>query len=435
MSNIQCIKSSIISPPFALPDGWTWYKWGDLVVGYEQGLIRSNLDLVDQGTFYFKMHNIAESGFCNYDKREFTKASDDEIRKYSVSNGDFLINVRNSYELVGKTCVVSNIPAKSTYNHMIIKVIHVDNRLNYYINALFSKTFWRKYIEACRKGTTTVIALYKDDLLNIPIPIPPEYVFNEIYELEKAFIEKRTKNLLICSKLESMAKTLYDYWFTQFDFPNEEGKPYRWSGGTMEWNEQLKREIPKGWNVCELSQLCETKLGGTPDTSVNEYWDGDIPWLSSAEVAQSPILFSQKNITAQGMDCSTTSFAKKGAVLLSITRYIRPAILGIDACFNQSVVAIIPNNLYRTEYIYQFILSQIKRYMTLRTGAQQPHINKEVVDKTFVVCPPEDILMKYYDAVEHIYRLHMNKAKEIYELTKLRDWLLPMLMNGQATVE
>ena len=120
--------------------------------------------------------------------------------------------------------------------------------------------------------------------------------------------------------------------------------------------------------------------------------------------------------------------------MLSITRYIRPAILGIDACFNQSVVAIIPNKKYRAEYLYQVILSQVDRYMTLRRGAQQPHINKEIVDKTLVVCPPGEILQKYYDAVEPLYSMHMNAAKENRELTKLRDWLLPLLMNGQATV-
>ena len=72
--------------------------------------------------------------------------------------------------------------------------------------------------------------------------------------------------------------------------------------------------------------------------------------------------------------------------------------------------------------------------MTLRRGAQQPHINKEIVDKTLVVCPPGKKKKKYYDAVEPLYSMHMNAAKENRELTKLRDWLLPLLMNGQATV-
>ena len=125
MTNIQCIRSTLANPPFELPDGWKWYKWGDLVTKYEQGLIRSNTELVNHGTFYFKMHNIDESGFCAYGKKEYTVATDEELTKYSLSNGDFLINVRNSYELVGKTCVVSDIPINSTYNHMIIKVVHL----------------------------------------------------------------------------------------------------------------------------------------------------------------------------------------------------------------------------------------------------------------------------------------------------------------------
>lgn len=140
------------------------------------------------------------------------------------------------------------------------------------------------------------------------------------------------------TELEKTSRLIYDYWFTQFDFPDENGKPYRSSqAGKMIYNGTLNSEIPQGWEVTTVGEQCELRLGGTPDTSVQEFWGGDMSWLSSAEVATSPILGAEKSITKAGVEGSATSFAPAGSVLLSITRYIRPSILAIDACFNQSV--------------------------------------------------------------------------------------------------
>ena len=250
----------------------------------------------------------------------------------------------------------------------------------------------------------------------------------------KAIDDKIANNNAISSNLEAMAKLLYDYWFVQFDFPDENGKPYKSSGGKMVWNEDLKREIPAGWTVSRLGNECEILLGGTPDTSKAEYWDGDIPWLNSGEVAFSPVLSAEKTITKKGMNNSATAFAEAGAVVMSITRYIRPSVLGIDACFNQSVVAVKPTEIFHTSYLYPLMKSNVDRYMKLRTGAQQPHINKEIVENTMLICPSENVLNEYYQLVENLYAQQMNASKETQQLASLRDFLLPMLMNGQVKV-
>ena len=134
------------------------------------------------------------------------------------------------------------------------------------------------------------------------------------------------------------------------------------------------------------------------------------------------------------MNCSATAFAKAGAVVMSITRYIRPSILGIDACFNQSVVAVKPTDKFHTSYIYALMKTNVPTYMKLRTGAQQPHINKEIVEGTYMVCPRSEIMNKYYHKVEPLYDMQINAAQENHQLTSFRDFLLPMLMNGQVKV-
>ena len=273
----------------------------------------------------------------------------------------------------------------------------------------------------------------QENLARVELDLPDYKTQCAIAETLTSLDSKISNNMAICSELESMAKLLYDYWFVQFDFPDENGKPYKSSGGKMVWNEELKREIPEGWTVSKLGNECEILLGGTPDTTKTEYWDGDIPWLNSGEVACSPVLFAEKRITEDGMNNSATAFAEAGAVVMSITRYIRPSILGINACFNQSVVAVKPTHRFHTSYIYPLMKSNVDRYMKLRTGAQQPHINKETVEETLFLCPSEHILRKYYPIVESLYEQQMNISKESIELTSLRDFLLPMLMNGQVS--
>ena len=241
-------------------------------------------------------------------------------------------------------------------------------------------------------------------------------------------------NKQINDNLEAMAKQLYDYWFVQFDFPNEEGKPYKSSGGAMVWNENLKREIPQGWVVEKMGKCTNVLLGGTPDTNDNSLWGNGYNWLNSGEVAEFPILKSEKNITPKGLEKSATVLAPKGSVTLSITRHLRPSILCIDACINQSVVAILENDKISKEYIYPLLNRDIPRLMSLRTGAQQPHINKETVKAINVVLPPANIMGAYINKAESIYNAIFNNAKEVEELTKQRDELLPLLMNGQATV-
>ena len=239
---------------------------------------------------------------------------------------------------------------------------------------------------------------------------------------------------MLNQNLEALAKQLYDYWFVQFDFPDENGRPYKSSGGEMMYSDILQRNIPSNWEIKELGNTCEILLGGTPDTRNELYWGGSYSWLNSGEVTEFPILKSEKTITEEGLNSSATAYAPKGSVTLSITRHLRSSILAIDAYINQSVVAIKETEYLRNEYLYPLINREIPRYMTLRTGAQQPHINKETVESTWIILPPTGILDKYYIIVSPIYHSIIENAVEIENLTKQRDELLPLLMNGQASL-
>lgn len=278
-------------------------------------------------------------------------------------------------------------------------------------------------------------ALTMDLLSKIEIPLPDLPTQKKIADVLSCIDNKTALNNKTNTELENMAKTIYDYWFTQFDFPDKNGHPYKTSGGQMVYNETLKREIPAGWEVKRLGDVCEIVLGGTPSTDKDEYWNGNIPWLNSGEVAEFPIINAEKTVTELGIKDSATELVPAGTVTLSITRHLRPSILTMDACINQSVVGIKENEILSKNFLYPFIASKINHYMMLRTGAQQPHINKETVDDTLVCIPSAEVLENYNKEVESIYERIILNAKETKQLIMLREYLLPLLMNGQITIK
>lgn len=272
-------------------------------------------------------------------------------------------------------------------------------------------------------------------LKSLNIWLPNISTQQKIATVLSALDDKIELNSKINDNLERMAKLLYDYWFVQFDFPDENGKPYKSSGGKMIWNDVLKREIPESWELNRLGNILKTFLGGTPSTSNENFWNGEIPWMNSGEVANFPLISTEQNITSEAIENSSTRYLKKGSVLLSITRHLRVNILAIDACINQSITGIEENESFKNTYIYFSVLNDIERLMKLRTGAQQPHINKEIVDNSPFLIPSQSVLEIYYPKADPIIERIIINAKQNQQLSSLRDWLLPMLINGQVKVE
>lgn len=266
----------------------------------------------------------------------------------------------------------------------------------------------------------------------------PEIGYDEqkkIAAVLSALDAKIACNNRINAELEAMAKTLYDYWFVQFDFPDANGKPYKSSGGNMVYNTALKREIPVGWLHSTIGETFKTYLGGTPSREKEEYWTpGEVNWLSSGENPNTFVVDPDERISHLGLQNSAAKLLPAGTVILSIVRHLRASILGIDAATNQSVVGILESGAFKHCFIYPFLVREIPRLMVLRTGAQQPHINKGVLDESLLVVPDESTLEAYTRLAAPLFLQIKNYHQQNRELTQLRDWLLPMLMNGQVTV-
>lgn len=339
--------------------------------------------------------------------------------------GDVLISAAGT---IGRTVVFDG---KDAY-FQDSNIVWIENDeckvLNEYLFYCYKNIRWTTSVGS------TILRLYNDDIRNTDIIVPPLSEQKKIASVLSALDDKIALNKKMNQKLEAMAKRLYDYWFVQYDFSDKNGHPYKTTGGPMTYNPTLKREIPEGWNVDVVGNVCETVLGGTPSTENESFWNGNIPWLNSGEVAEFPILNAEKRITEDAVKNSATAYLPAGSVTLSITRHLRPSIMAIDACINQSVAGIKENDILKNGYLYPYLVNEIPRLNTLRGGAQQPHINKDTVDKSPIVIPAQNVLHQYYEKVNPLYKEIIEKAKESQKLTALRDKLLPLLMNGQVTI-
>ena len=378
--------------------------------------------------------NISQGSLRWDDVKRWPKSKLVEYKKFELEAGDIVLAMDRPWIGAGLKY------ASLSYDDLPCLLLQRTARLRGgkdldtgYLKYIIGSPWFSRYIQRITTGSV-VPHISGNQIKDFPVLLPPIDEQKNIAKVLSSFDKKIELNNKINTELEAMAKLIYDYWFVQFDFPDENGKPYKSSDGKMIYSPELNREIPDGWIGTRIGHILNTELGGTPSTKIKEYWIGDIPWLNSGEIANFPIIESEEQITGSAINNSAASLMPKGTCVLSITRHLRPSILAVDACANQSVVGIFENKKLKSSFLYPYLKSQIKRLMSLRTGAQQPHINKGIVDDSPIILPPEDVLNSYYEKVDDIYEKINNTAFQNKELTQLRDWLLPMLMNGQVTV-
>ena len=396
---------------------------GDRGVNYPSGK-----DFVEEGIPFINSKHIENGAVDLINVNRISSEKYDLLRSGKTQVGDILFCLRGS---LGK-CALVDFEIGAIASALVILRNNEQVENGFLLAALKSSIVQNQVFNIDNGSVQGNLSV--SSVKSFKVPLPSIEHQNKIAKVLSDLDSKIELNNKINAELEAMAKLIYDYWFVQFDFPDENGKPYKSSGGKMVYNEELKIEIPEGWEVKRIDEVLNTDLGGTPSTKVKEYWGEEFPWLNSGEIANFPIIASELKVTEAGIINSATTLMPKGTCVLSITRHLRPSILGVDSCANQSVVGLFESELMKASYIYPYLVNEIPRLMSLRTGAQQPHINKGIVDESLMIVPEETILENYYSFIDSMYEKIINNSFQNKELTELRDWLLPMLMNGQVTV-
>ncbi len=258
--------------------------------------------------------------------------------------------------------------------------------------------------------------LKTDIVKDFNICIPNVKTQNKIVRILSKIDEKIELNNSINNNLEQQAMAIFKSWFVNF--------------------EPFDDELPSYWKNEKLGNVCSCVLGGTPSRVKSEYWNGTIPWINSSEVNNFRIIKPSETITELGLSKSATKLLPAKTTVIAITGATlgKVSLLEIDACANQSVVGIIPNDDYPYEYIYPLIKQNINELTSHKTGGAQQHINKQNVESLDILVPTASDLVKYCTTVHNLYEMIANNCFENEHLMSLRDALLPKLMSGELDV-
>jgi type I restriction enzyme, S subunit len=368
---------------------------------------------------------LVEDGF-----RYVTPEKAKTFKKAIARRGDIVITHR------GTLGQISYIPDNSKFEEYVISQSQFRVALNRkMVDPAFFVYFFhtsegqkRLLANKCHVGVPA-LAQATTNFKLIEIPLPNINTQHEISSVLSSLDSKIEFNNCINAELEDMAKTLYDYWFVQFDFPDKDGKPYKTSGGKMVWNKELKRAIPEGWKDGELKDIANITMGQSPPgESYNEDGKGMIFFQGCTD-------FGNRFPTVRKFTTQPTRYAKEGDILLSVRAPVGTInIAKEDCCIGRGLAAL---NSKDNCIAYLFgVMINLKQIFDRRNvdGTTFGSITKDDLFSLKVVKPDKVTLKRYHEVINPAFEKQNKIELENLQLSELRDWLLPMLMNGQVTV-
>jgi type I restriction enzyme S subunit len=295
----------------------------------------------------------------------------------------------------------------------------LDNKFAYY---LISSPVVKKQLSAGAQQTK-IRHTSPDKIKDCQVYLPDLSNQKKIGVLLNNIDHKIKINNKINDELEAMAKTIYDYWFLQFEFPNEEGKPYKSSGGKMVWNEELKREIPEGWDLCTIEDIsiCHDAKRIPLSNKEREQMKGAIPYYGATGIMD--------YVNQYIFDGDYVLIAEDGSIMNDDGSPILQRISG-KTWVNNHAHILEPIDNYSCKLL-MMILKDIP-VVTIKTGSIQMKINQKNLNKVKIVSIPDNLKNRINRILNDIDKKILLNKKESQELTSLRDFLLPLLMNGQV---
>ena len=352
-----------------------------------------------------------DDGVIKYTKRTITQKGFNSIKNNTISGLSILVG-----------CIgwdmgnVALVDGKCATNQQINSITDINYELcnPYYI--YYWLKLHKKFLFKIANVTRTPI-LKKSDFENIEIEIPNIKVQNSIAGLLRTIDSKITNNNAITEELESMTKTIYDYWFLQFEFPDKDGMPYKSNGGKMAWNDQLKQKIPEGWEVGTLKSILKENIKSK--TKVNEALKtGKVPFFTSGET----ILFTDTPIVS-GLNCYLNTGGNAGV----------KSFYG-DASYSTDTWSLTADT--DIKYLLPFIFKSLEPSMDKKffQGTGLKHLQKNLLRNYIMAIPDQKTIDKFKMIVINSFKQQSKIFNENQQLKSLRDFLLPLLMNGQVEI-
>ena len=374
----------------------------------------------DSGISFIRSQNVLDMDFSTENLAFINDEQAEKLNNVIVEKNDILLNITG--DSIARCTVVPEeiLPARVNQHVSIIRCKNTEESkyVMYYLQ------YMKKYLLQISKVGGTRNALTKEAIGKLPIKISDDC--NKISKILDNIDQKIQTNNQINQELEAMAKALYDYWFVQFDFPDQNGKPYKSSGGKMVYNPELKREIPEGWGVEKLGDItiCHDSKRVPLSSNDRELVKGKIPYYGATGIMD--------YVNDYIFDGDYVLMAEDGSVMTETGTPILQRISGKNWVNNHAhVLEPVKNHSCK---LLMMLLKDVS-VMKIKTGSIQMKINQENMNKIVVPAIPLELLFEINQKLEVIDKQQLNLIEENKQLTQLRDWLLPMLMNGQVKVE
>ncbi|MCG8795911.1 restriction endonuclease subunit S [Tenacibaculum finnmarkense] len=367
-------------------------------------------------------------------EKKITEKGVKESNTKFLNKGDIIISAR------GTVGVLAQVGKPMCFNQSCFGIRGKENIANTDFLYYSLKNYVKNIIKRSQGSVFNTINLKSFDLMEIEIPKSIS-TQKSIAKVLSDLDSKIAINNKINAALEAMVKTLYDYWFVQFDFPDKNGNPYKSSEGKMIFNEDLKREIPEGWESGTFETFSTIIGGSTPSKSITENFTKEVnmSWITPKDLSLNKgkkfITRGEWDVTNFGIKSASLKIMPKGTVLLSSRAPIGYlAISRKEVTTNQGFKSFVPKENYSSEFIYYSVKNQIPKIEAYSSGSTFKEVSLSVLKTIKISIPNKNILEKYYKISKPIFKEQNLLELENQKLSELRDWLLPMLMNGQVRV-
>lgn len=380
----------------------------------------------ENSEFYFINGNNLKNGKIEITNNTNTVTKEDFKKNFIPLNQNTLLLSING--TLGSMAFYNNEKIMLGKSAAYINFKEDINKFYYYY---FQLKEIQEYFHNVATGST-IKNLSLKSIQDFEVPIPDKIELENISNVLSSLDSKIELNNKINKELEAMAKTLYDYWFVQFDFPDENRKPYKSSGGKMVYNEGLKREIPEGWNLIYLDDTLEFEKGIEPgsdnyvETQINENY---LKFFKVGDMDGTSCEWINKNICGFNL-------CQENDILVSFDGSVGKVAIGLKGSYSSGIRKIYQKDLFFPKsYIYMLFKSEEINKTILRyaTGSNILHASSSI--KNLKIAYNKDIVKKYNQICQSNFERIISNLKQNQELAKLRDWLLPMLMNGQVKVK
>lgn len=407
----------------------TYEKMNDLITEISMGPFGSDIKVeyfVDKGIPVLNGSNISGFKITDDFKNYVTEERASGYRKAIAVRGDIVITHR------GTLGQIAYVPDDSQYEKYVISQSQFKVRLDtkkvnpvYFTYYFHTNEGQQRLLSFKSHVGVPALAQATTNFRLLDFPLIPKPKQDAIASVLETLDKKIELNNQINAELEAMTKTLYDYWFVQFDFPNADGKPYKSSGGKIVYSETLKREVPEGWAVSILDNIISIYDSKRVPLSSKQRakMQGHIPYYGATSVMD--------YVNDYIFDGEYVLLAEDGSVMDENGFPILQFIEG-KAWVNNHAHVLKGTNGFSNPMLHQ-TLKNIP-VINIMSGSIQKKINQNNLKNTPIFIPPQELLNLINPVLINIYTKILLAEKESIKLESLRDWLLPMLMNGQVTV-